>query len=275
MKPRAFEYIRPTSVEEVVEVLARHGDEARVLAGGQSLIPMMNFRLLTPAAVVDVRHIRELDEIHVADGFLQVGAAVTQNRLLSWPALPDHAPLLACMMPWVGHFQTRNRGTVCGSIAHADPSAEIPLALAILGGEVVLRSARGERRLSADEFQLGMLSTAREPDEFVTAVRFPTTPGAATAFRETSRRRGDFALVAIGALRLSPQKVRVGIGGAAERPFVRELSMGDGLDAQIAALADELETYDDLHASPQMRRDLVRRMAPAVLGDLGTGDLGT
>ncbi|MDB5509686.1 MAG: molybdopterin dehydrogenase [Hyphomicrobiales bacterium] len=268
MKPRSFEYLRPASVDEAVEALARYGDDARILAGGQSLIPMLNFRLLEPLALVDIRHIADLSHIRLDGDMLEVGAAVTQNRLLSWPDLARHVPLLAIAMPWVGHFQTRNRGTVCGSIAHADPSSEIPLSLAMLGGEVVLQSPRGRRVLKADEFQTGMLSTAREADEMIVAVRFPTGSGKA-AFREVARRHGDYAIVAVGAVSLSPSEILVGIGGAADRPVVRRYaSNGGDLMSEIEALAWELETYEDLHASQRMRRDLVRRLAPAVISEL-------
>ena len=139
MKPRPFDYVRPDTVDEVIEILAEHGDDARVLAGGQTLLAMLNLRLVAPEVVVDITRIAELDAIREVDGRIEVGAAVTQNRLLNWPALAQKLPLLAAALPFVGHFQTRNKGTVCGSVAHADPASEIPLALAVLDGEVVLR----------------------------------------------------------------------------------------------------------------------------------------
>ncbi len=173
MKPRPFDYVRPDTIDEAIEILAEHGDDARVLAGGQTLLAMLNLRLVAPEVVVDITRIAELDAIREVDGRIEVGAAVTQNRLLDWPALAQKLPLLAAALPFVGHFQTRNKGTVCGSVAHADPASEIPLALAVLDGEVVLRSKRGTRVLPAGEFQQGMLATARAPDELITAVRFP------------------------------------------------------------------------------------------------------
>lgn len=270
MKPRSFDYLRAGSVEEAVDALARYGDDARILAGGQSLVPMMNFRLLDPQVLVDIRHIPEADHIRLDGDMLEVGASVTQNRLLAWPALAEHVPLLAHTMPWVGHFQTRNRGTVCGSIAHADPSSELPLSLAMLGGEVVLQSARGRRVLSADAFQTGMLSTDREADEMIVAVRFPTGLRGATAFREVARRHGDFAIVAVGAIRVAPDRILIGIGGASDRPVVQQFATHDAsaFKAEIEDLAWRLETYEDIHASPRMRRDLVRRLVPAVVGEL-------
>ena len=198
MKPRPFDYVRPDTVEEAVAVLAEHGDDARVLAGGQTLLAMLNLRLVG-RVLVDITRIAELDVISEVDGKVEVGAAVTQNRLLAWPALAEKLPLLAAALPFVGHFQTRNKGTVCGSVAHADPASEIPLSLAVLEGEVVLRSRRGTRVLAAGEFQQGMMTTARAPDELITAVRFPVARQRGVAFREVARRHGDFAIVAVAA----------------------------------------------------------------------------
>lgn len=266
MKPRPFDYARPETVEEAVAILAEHGDDARVLAGGQTLLAMLNLRVVEPAVLVDITRIPELDVIREADGRIEVGAAVTQNRLMAWPALAQKLPLLAATLPFVGHFQTRNKGTVCGSIAHADPSSEIPLSLALLEGEVVLRSRRGTRVLAAGEFQQGMLTTAREGDELITAVRFPVVSGGA-AFREVARRHGDFAIVAVAALAESAGSIRVGVAGMAERPAVRRIAAagpGSMRDA-VERLAWELEGYEDVHASARMRRDLLRGIAPVVI----------
>ncbi|HEY6994870.1 MAG TPA: FAD binding domain-containing protein [Xanthobacteraceae bacterium] len=266
MKPRPFDYARPDTVEEAVAILAEHGDDARILAGGQTLLAMLNLRVVEPAVLVDITRIPELDVIREVDGKVEVGAAVTQNRLLAWPALAQKLPLLAAALPFVGHFQTRNKGTVCGSIAHADPASEIPLSLALLEGEVVLRSRRGTRVLAAREFQQGMLATAREGDELVTAARFPVTSGGA-AFREVARRHGDFAIVAVAAMVESASSMRVGVAGMAERPAVRRIA-ADGPSATrdaVERLAWELEGYEDLHASARMRRDLLRRIAPVVI----------
>ena len=144
MKPRPFDYVRPDTIDEAVAVLAEYGDDARILAGGQSLMAMLNLRLADPAVLVDIARIAELDTIRDLGDKIEVGAAVTQNRLLAWPDLAKKLPLLAVALPFVGHFQTRNKGTVCGSVAHADPSSEIPLSLAVLEGEVVLRSQTGD-----------------------------------------------------------------------------------------------------------------------------------
>jgi 2-furoyl-CoA dehydrogenase FAD binding subunit len=251
----------------VLAVLAAHGEAAKVLAGGQSLMAMLNLRLLEPAVLIDIARLDELDYIKVAGDRVEVGAAVIQNRLKDWPELAAKLPLLAKALPFVGHFQTRNKGTVCGSVAHADPSSEIPLTLATLGGEVVLRSRRGIRTLAAADFQRGMLTTAREPDELITAVRFPIQSSRRVAFREVARRHGDFAIIAIAAQVESATTVRVGIGGIADRPAVRRIVI-DGAGAAkaaFAALAWDLEGYDDLHASARLRRDLLRQVGPAVV----------
>ena len=200
MKPRRFDYVRPDSAEEAVAVLAEHGDAASVLAGGQSLMAMLNLRVAEPAVLVDIGRLAELDYIRIAGGMVEVGAAVTQNKLKDWPQLTATLPLVAAALPFVGHFQTRNKGTVCGSIAHADPSSELPLVLATLGGDVVLRSRRGTRVLPASAFQQGTLTTARAADELIVAVRFPVQATRRVAFREVARRHGDFAMIALAAV---------------------------------------------------------------------------
>ena len=262
MKPRPFDYARPDTVDEALALLAEYGDDARVLAGGQSLMAMMNLRLADPAVLIDIARIKELDGIRDLGDKIEVGAAVTQNKLLSWPDLKAKLPLLAVALPNVGHFQTRNKGTVCGSIAHADPSSEIPLSLALLEGEVVLRNKGGERVLKAADFQVDMLTTAREADELIVAVRFPVH-GKGAAFREVARRHGDFAMVAVAALVDSKGGVRLGVGGVASTPVVRLIN-GNG---DVDKLAGELEGYEDLHASAELRRDLLRNLGPLVIAE--------
>jgi 2-furoyl-CoA dehydrogenase FAD binding subunit len=266
MKPRPFDYVRPDLVEEAVALLAEHGDDARVLAGGQSLMAMLNLRLADPAMLIDIARIAELGAIRDLGDRVEVGAAVTQNTLLAWPELSGKLPLLAAALPFVGHFQTRNKGTVCGSIAHADPSSELPLVLATLDGEVVLRSQRGTRALPASKFQIDMLTTAREPDELIVAVRFPAHPGRPAAFREVARRHGDFAIIAVAAV-IDGMQARIGVGGMTGRPAVERIALGDAasIKAAVDEFADGLEGYDDLHASAGMRRDILRNLAPLVI----------
>ncbi|HLY45404.1 MAG TPA: FAD binding domain-containing protein [Stellaceae bacterium] len=266
MKPRPFDYVRPDTVEEVLALLAEHGDDARILAGGQSLLPMLNLRLIEPAVLIDISRIAALDTIRDLGSAIEIGAAVTQNTLLAWPQLAAKLPLVAAALPFVGHFQTRNKGTVCGSVAHADPSSELPLALAVLGGEVVLRSQRGSRTLVAHDFQQDMLTTARAADELIAAVRFPVAAGQGVAFREVARRHGDFAMVAVAAVVPDGKSVRLGVGGMAGRPMVRKIPI-DGVAAAVDSWAEELEGYEDLHASAALRRDLFRNLAPLAVAD--------
>jgi 2-furoyl-CoA dehydrogenase FAD binding subunit len=269
MKPRPFDYIRPNTVEEALALLAEYGDDARILAGGQSLVPMLNLRIVEAEALIDISRIAALDAIReVGDKKLgdriEIGAAVTQNKLLAWPQLAEKLPLVAAALPHVGHFQTRNKGTVCGSIAHADPSSELPLTLAVLGGEIVLKSRRGERVLAAKDFQKDMLTTARAGDELLTAVRFPVMSGSGVGFREVARRHGDFAIIAVAAVAENKSAVRLGVGGMAGKPMLRRIAADDAAQV-IASWADELEACEDLHASAAMRRDLFRNLAPLAL----------
>ncbi|MCY4404898.1 MAG: FAD binding domain-containing protein [Rhodospirillaceae bacterium] len=267
MKPAPFDYLRPDDEEEALEALAEAGDDARLLAGGQTLMPMLNMRLVEPAVLIDISRLAGRAGISDDGSHIEVGAAATQADLEAWPALGRRAPLLAQALPLLGHVQTRSRGTVCGSIAFADPSAELPLCLAVLGGEVVLRSRAGERTLPAAEFQTGMLSTACREDEMVAAVRFPAAePGAGYAFTEFARRHGDFAIVAVAAI-AQAKGIRIGVGGVAEKPVVEEwpLLAGGALDDALNALAWSLDAADDVHASARYRRELVRNLGKQVV----------
>jgi 2-furoyl-CoA dehydrogenase FAD binding subunit len=269
MKPRPFDYLRPDTIEEAIALLADYGDGARILAGGQSLVPMLNLRIVEAEALIDISRIAALDVIRDIGAAIEIGAAVTQNKLLAWPQLKQKLPLVAAALPHVGHFQTRNKGTVCGSIAHADPSSELPLTLALLGGEIVLKSQRGERVVAAKDFQKDMLTTARAGDELIAAVRFPVANGG-VGFREVARRHGDFAVIAVAAVAENKNAVRLGVGGMAGKPMLRQIAAKDSADA-ISAWADELEGYEDLHASAAMRRDLLRNLAPLAIAEAKGG----
>lgn len=267
MKPAPFDYLRAASAEEALATLAEHGDEARIMAGGQSLMPMLNMRLLQPRIIVDVSAIADLRKVDARDGHLAVGASVTQSGLMASPGLAARSPLLAGALPWVGHFQTRNRGTVCGSIAHADPSAEIPLCLVALEGEVVLRSTRRRRTVAAETFFIGPLTTLRNPDEMIETVRFRLPkPGAGYAFREVAMRHGDFAITACAAV-VDAGGIRLAVGGVADRPVAKNwpLLKDDALDDALNAFAWELGGDDDQHATARYRRDLVRRVGRLVI----------
>jgi 2-furoyl-CoA dehydrogenase FAD binding subunit len=262
MKPAAFDYVRAETVAEVHDVLAAEGDEARVLAGGQTLVPLLSMRLARPKVLIDIMRLPELSGIAIEPGSIRVGATATQAALLALPGLAERQPLLAQALPFVGHAQTRSRGTVCGSIAHADPSAEIPLALVALRGEIVLSTARQRRRVAADEFFTGLMSTARADDELIEAVVIPTRmPGQGCAFREFGRRHGDFAIVACAAV-ADADGARLAVGGVADRPVACDLGKSDGrmLEQELDAFAWELEARDDLHATARYRRELVRRL---------------
>jgi 2-furoyl-CoA dehydrogenase FAD binding subunit len=269
VKPSAFDYLCATTLDEALAALADGGEDARILAGGQSLIAMLNLRLLTPGLLIDIGGIEALKYIREDGDIVEIGAMTTQAELLNWPGLSAKLPLLAALLPHVGHYQTRGRGTVCGSIAHSDPSSELPLALALLAGEVVLRSTGGTRTMPASDFQTGMLSTARRPDEIVTAVRFPTRrAGEGCAFREVARRHGDFAIVSVAATARGDH-VRIAVGGVADRPAVQDMpsSGGSELDDALNQLAWRLNAGDDIHATARYRRDLVRRLGPKVINE--------
>jgi 2-furoyl-CoA dehydrogenase FAD binding subunit len=258
MKPAAFDYVRAETLGEVLDTLAKEGGDARIIAGGQSLMAMLNMRLAKPRTLIDIMRLKELDRIEVRGGTVTIGAGVRQASLLAWSELATTLPLLALALPWTGHVQTRSRGTICGSIAHADPSAEIPLALVALGGEVHLRSAKKRRRLLAKEFFSGMMATGRANDELIEAVSFPADT-ARCAFREVARRHGDFAIVACAAV-ATKTGVRLSVGGVADVPTARDWPRleGSALDDALNAFAYELEARDDVHATGRYRRDLVR-----------------
>ena len=258
MKPAAFDYIRAEHLDEALDVLGREGSDARIIAGGQSLMAMMNMRLAKPRTLIDIMHLPELVRIERKGGIITVGAGVRQASLLEWPELSRSLQLAALALPWTGHVQTRSRGTVCGSIAHADPSAELPLVLQALGGEVHLRSAKRRRRVAAKDFFAGMMVTTRADDELIEAVSFPVVQKRC-AFREVARRHGDFAIVACAAVETA-DGVRLAVGGVADMPAARDFPDLDGsaLDDALNGFAYDLDARDDVHATARYRRDLVR-----------------
>lgn len=267
MKPARFDYLRAETLAEAHEALAEFGNDARVISGGQTLMPMLSMRLARPTLVVDIMRLPELRKIADDGNAIRVGAGVRQAELLGWPGLQASQPLLAAALPWVGHAQTRNRGTICGSAAHADPSAEIPLVLVALGGTVELSSRRKRRRVKAEDFFFGIMSTAREGDELIVAVHFPKARmGHGYAFQEFGRRHGDFAIVACAAI-ASDKATRLAIGGVADRPIAHEFGTLDGsaLDDELDAFAFDLDARDDLHATARYRRELVRRMGRSTI----------
>lgn len=267
MKPARFDYIRAETLSEAHTALAEDGNDARVIAGGQTLLPMLSMRLARPKVLIDIMHLPELQKIKADGSAIRIGAAVRQAELLAWPELAKSQPLLAAALPWVGYAQTRNRGTVCGSVAHADPSAEIPLALIALDGTIELSSRRRQRTVSAADFFTGMMSTARDGTELIEAVIVPAgRRGLGYAFQEFGRRHGDFAIVACAAV-AAQDGIRIAVGGVADRPTRRDFPALDGsaLDDALDAFAWELDARDDLHATARYRRELVRRMGRATI----------
>jgi aerobic carbon-monoxide dehydrogenase medium subunit len=270
VKPAKFEYHAPASVEEALEILERYQGEARVLAGGQSLVPMMNFRLATPAAIVDLNRIAGLAEIGEADGAVTIGAMVRQRRIEFAPLIAEKLPLLSAATRWIGHLPTRTRGTIGGSIAHADPAAEIPMILQTLEGEVVVRGLQGERRIGASDLFLAPLTTSLAADEIITEIRFPAMPpGACHAIEEFARRKGDFAIAAISVMLVREGErctmarlATAGIGPVTVRlrdaeAILEERGLGDAAIAAAAEKAAELvEPMSDQHGSADFRRHL-------------------
>jgi len=263
VKPAKFDYVRAESLAEVHSVLAAEGGDARVLAGGQTLVPMLSMRFARPKVLIDIMRIPALGTIETQRGIINVGAGVRQAELMTW--LERHRgaqPLLSLAMPFVGHAQTRSRGTICGSVAHADPSAEIPLVLTALGAAIVLSSKQRQRRVRAEEFFIGPMATVRADDEIIEAVQIPAAQSShGYAFREFARRHGDFAIVSCAAV-AGAHSLRLAIGGVGDRPVVREIGdlYGDMLDGALDAFAFELEARDDLHATARYRRELVRQL---------------
>lgn len=278
MKAAPFEYCRPESLEEAFDLLAEFGDDAAVLAGGMSLGAMLNMRLVRPAAVIDVNRIAALQTLETGNGAVVTGALVRQAEALRHDGLAAQVPLLTLALPHVGHYQTRGRGTLGGSVAHADPSAEIPLVLATLGGQVELGTASGRRRVAARDFFQGALTTARRPEELVTGLIWPRR-GAETghAFAEFAQRQGDFAIVAAAALARRTAdgaiaELTLGLGGVEERPVViaGEGFVGAPATAetalQIAAEAARgVDPMADPQASAAYRRQLVAVLGARVL----------
>jgi 2-furoyl-CoA dehydrogenase FAD binding subunit len=277
VKSAAFEYCQADTLAEALELLAELGQDANVLAGGLSLGAMLNMRLARPSAVVDIKRIPALDAIET-QGEIRTGATLTQAGAMENAALMQAVPLLALALPCVGHFQTRNRGTLCGSVAHADPSAEIPLVLATLGAEVELQSVRGVRRLPAADFLVDALTTARAADELITALVWPQRRrGARYGFSEIAQRHGDFAIVACAAEVVIDSAGKLsslsfGLGGVETRPWIlhAEAFAGAPADAALAArIAEEaarrVQPLHDYKASAEYRRALVRALGAQVL----------
>ena len=280
MKPAGFEYHDPTTLSEATALLGRLGEDARVLAGGQSLVPLMNFRLARPAHLVDLNRVAELDFLSVVGGELRIGAMTRQRALERSGEVATGWPLLREAAGFIGHVQIRNRGTVGGSIAHAFPSAELPVAMVTLDAGFVLAGADGERAVAAEEFVLGTMTTALEPGELLREVRVPApAAGSGASFQEVSRRYGDFALAGAAALvtldragavagaRLTltgPAPIRA---RAAEDAVLGEKPT-EALFREAARRAvDGIEQDSDMHASADYRRRACEALARRALAE--------
>lgn len=272
MKPPRFDYDDPATVDEVLDLLADHGEAARVLAGGQSLVPLLNFRLLRPGRVIDINRLTSLGGVApTPDGGVRLGALVRQRALERSALVRERCPLIAQAMPFVGHPQIRTRGTLGGSLAHADPAAELPAAMVALGARLTLRRAGGQRTLGAEEFFVGALTTALAPDELLTEVEVPPARvRSGSSLLEVARRRGDFALGGVAAtLTLDPHGriagaaiVCFGIGDRPRRAADAEGSL-TGAAPSAAAFAEAgrlvaggVDAAGDIHASASYRKRL-------------------
>jgi carbon-monoxide dehydrogenase medium subunit len=277
MKLPPVDYEAPTTVSEAVESLAEHLDEASVLAGGQSLIPLLALRLARPAVLIDINGIDELSGVSAADGRLSIGALTREYMAEESGTVAGTVPLLAAALPFIGHEAIRSRGTIGGSLAHADPAAELPAVARALDAEFVVRGKPGERVVPAAEWFEGYLTTSRRPDELLVEVRFPAAgPGTGVSFQEVARRHGDFAIVGLAvSLTLSGGAIsdaRLAFAGVSDVPVraagAEDLLTGERPSAELFGEAARQATGDldppaDLHGSPEYRKKvaaaLVRR----------------
>lgn len=276
MKPAPFRYLAPTAIEEALDALSMYGDEAKLLAGGQSLIPTMNFRLAQPEVLLDLNRIRELSYIEpTSTGGLRIGAMTRQRQVEQSLLVAQRAPLLTAAMPLIAHVQIRNRGTVGGSLAHADPAAELPAVISALGGTLVARGPGGERKIDVSDFYLGLFATELMPDEVLTEIELPPLPArSGFAIQEIARRQGDYALAGVAV------HVEVDAAGQCSKARIVYFSVGDGPvvmatsaagllvgeqptaalieDAAHKAAMVEIDPPGDIHASVHYRRHLAQ-----------------
>jgi carbon-monoxide dehydrogenase medium subunit len=282
MKPAPFEYHRPASLAETFDLLDRFGDDGRLLAGGQSLVPALNLRLAAPRAVIDINRIPDLDAIRVTGDGLVIGALARQEALERSPLVREHAPLIAAALPHIGHSAIRARGTIGGSLALADPAAELPACAVALGATIRAGRRGGTRDIAADDFFRGIYTTALAPGEIVTEILVPRpAPGWRWAFDELARRHGDFALAGLaagarvdGGVVAEARLVFFGVGPRPVRARRAEAALaGRRADAEALAAAGrtvdgDLDPPGDVHGSPTLRRHLARVLLARVVGRL-------
>jgi len=275
MKLPPFDYEAPETVAEAVDLLAENLDEASVLAGGQSLIPLLALRLARPALLIDINGIDELSGVSAADGWVTIGAVTREYVAEESKVVAEAAPLLAAALPLIGHEAIRSRGTIGGSLAHADPAAELPAVARALDAEFVVRGPSGERVIPAAEWFEGYLTTSRRPDELLVEVRFPAArPGTGSSFHEVARRHGDFAMVGLAtSLVLSGgviSEARLAFAGVSDVPVraaaAEELLVGQSPSAELFDEAarratEDLDPPGDLHGSPDYRKTVAAAVA--------------
>ncbi|WP_431324708.1 FAD binding domain-containing protein [Rhizobium sp. YTU87027] len=281
MKPSPFDYFAAHTVAEAAEALAAANGDGKIIAGGQSLMPMINFRLVKPTILIDINRIAGLDRIELNGSRLKIGATVRHYMTATNSLIERHVPILHDVMHHVAHMTVRNRGTFCGSVCHADPAAEMPMMTLLLDGTIIAMSVRGERQIPTSEFFTGSLMNALEPDELVTAVEIDTlSPDTGWGFEEFSKRHGDFALACVATtMRIVggvASEVRFGMMGVGETPLrlveIQELVEGNALsDAVLDRVAETLSTIltpnTDIHASADYRRHLAGALARRALRD--------
>lgn len=279
MKPSAFTYHRPQSLGAALDLLARHGDTAKLVAGGQSLVPVMNMRLAAPAHLIDLNDLPGLGGVNEKGDAVEVGALARHAEVAGSALVRRCCPLLSLAAETIGHYAIRSRGTMGGSLAHADPSAQLPLVAVTLAAEIELASVRGRRTVPAADFFLSLMSTALAPDELIVAIRFPVAaPGETAAFRLFNRRHGDFAIVAVaGTLRVEQSRItglRIGIGGVGPIPAayadVCAGYIGQSADVvrvrELAqAIRDAVEPQEDPRISAEFRRELAQTLTERAL----------
>ncbi len=290
MKASAFAYARAASVSSALELLAAHGDRAKVLSGGQSLLPAMNLRLISPELVIDIGGLAELRGIAVTGDIIRIGALTRHVELARSPDVAAHAPLLAQAIAHVAHPAIRNRGTLGGSLAHADPASELPACMVALHATIVVRGRSGERRIAAQDFFTGIYATALAPDELLVAVELPVAPrNASHFFHEFARRHGDYAILGLAARAVVQANafvdLRMAFFAVGDRPVLAKAATqlvgvevtSALLSGACTALGEELDPHDDQQASAAMRRHLAKvllvRSVAALLGrpDLDAG----
>jgi len=257
VKPAPFRYHRPRSLAEAIALLSQYSD-SKLIAGGQSLGPMMNMRLVQPAELIDLNAVAGLDLITEKDDFLEIGALARHHAVEGSGLVKKHCPLLAEAAGTIGHYAIRSRGTLGGSLAHADPAAQLPLAAATLGAQIVVQGRRGERRIAAKDFSVSTMTTALEPDEIVVCARFPkAAPGDRHAYLQFSRRTGDFAIVAVAVV-FHSNRLRVGIGGAEDKPLVFEdFSSQENPQAIARKVREAVDPAENPRVPALYRKELV------------------